>query len=64
MWVEDGRESECRFVMRRIGVETLPHTKVGRLLRKAIINKKLIELFKGAKQMNGIKTSCAPTDSK
>ena len=30
--VKDWRESECRFVMRRIRVETLPDAKAGRLL--------------------------------
>ena len=64
MRVEEGRSSECRFVMKRIEVETLPHTKVGRLLRMVILYKKLLELFKGGKQMNEIKTSCAPTDQK
>ncbi|TXC86208.1 hypothetical protein FRZ40_00665 [Paraburkholderia azotifigens] len=29
--VEDDGESECRAVMVRIGVETLPHVKAGRL---------------------------------
>lgn len=50
--------------MRRIEVETLPHTKVRWLLRMVIHYKKLLELFKGGKQMNGIKTSCAPPDQK
>jgi hypothetical protein len=31
--VKDWRESECRFVMRRIRVETLPGAKASRLLR-------------------------------
>ena len=62
MWVEDGRESECRFVMKRIRVETLSYTKVGRLLRKVILYKKLLELFKVEKQMNEIRKSCASTD--
>ena len=30
--VKDWRESECRFVMRRIRVVTLPDAKAGRLL--------------------------------
>jgi len=64
MRVKDGRGSERRFVMRRIEVEILPHTKVGRLLRMVILYKKLLELFKGGKQMNEIKTSSAPTDQK
>ena len=64
MRVKDGRTSECRFVMKRIEVETSPHTKVGRLLRMVTLYKKLLELFKGGKQMNEIKTSCAPTDQK
>jgi hypothetical protein len=29
--VKDGGESECCSVMGQIGVETLPHAKVGRL---------------------------------
>jgi len=62
--VKDGRISERRFVMKRIEVETSPHTKVGRLLRMVTLYKKLLELFKGGKQMNEIKTSCAPTDQK
>ncbi len=45
-----------------IGVETSLHTKVGRLLRKVILYKKLLELFKVEKQMNEIKTSCASTN--
>jgi RNA-directed DNA polymerase len=60
--VKDGRTSERRFVMKRIEVETTSHTKVGRLLRMVILYKKLLELLKGGKQMNEIKTSCAPTD--
>ena len=64
MRVKDGRISECRFVMKRIEVETSPHTKVGRLLRMVTLYKKLLELFKGGKQMNEIKKSCAPTDQK
>jgi len=32
MRVKDSRKSESRSVMKRIEVETLPHTKVGRLL--------------------------------
>jgi RNA-directed DNA polymerase len=62
MWVKDCRKSECRFVMKRIGVETLPHTKVGRLLRQVILYKKFLELLKAGKQMNVIKTTCAPAD--
>ena len=64
MRVKDGRTSECRFVMKRIEVETSPHTKVGRLLRMVTLYKKLLELFKGGKQMNEIKKSCAPSDQK
>src|SRR5665647_38809 len=49
--------------MKRIEVETSSHTKVGRLLRMVTLYKKLfLELFKGGKQMNENKTSCAPTD--
>jgi RNA-directed DNA polymerase len=43
---------------------TLLRAKAGRLPHKVILYKKLIELFKGGKQMNEIKTSCAPTDQK
>lgn len=50
--------------MKRTGVETSLHTKVGRLPHMVTLYKKLLELTKGEKQMNESKTSCASTDSK
>ena len=62
--VQDCGKSEYCFVMKQIGVETLLHTKVGRLPRQVILYKKLLELFKVEKQMNEIRKSCASTDGK
>jgi len=62
MQVKDCGESECCSVTERIEVVTSPHTKVGRLPHSGYnLYKKLLELSKGGKQMNEIK-SCAPTD--
>ena len=62
MQVKDCGESECRSVTERIEVVTSPYTKVGRLPHSGYnLYKKLLELSKGGKQMNEIK-SCAPTD--
>lgn len=62
MQVKDCGESKCRSVTERIEVVTSPYTKVGRLLHSGYnLYKKLLELSKGGKQMNEIK-SCAPTD--
>ena len=62
MQVKDCGESECRSVTERIEVVTSPYTKVGRLPHSGYnLYKKLLELSKGGKQMNEIK-SCAPAD--
>jgi hypothetical protein len=45
--------------MGRIGVQNLPHAKVGRLESRCSVTRKLGELSKGEKQMNVTYTTCA-----